>query len=96
MYIIDKQTLQMVNTLTLFDASVLDKSLSSISFPLPTIVCSKALLISSAVQSVPSTAAHQLALYQPGKNQTKSGLASFSLITYVCEKTGELLDIFML
>ena len=78
----EKKILQIPNAHTLFDASILDKSLSRIAFPLVTIVCSKALLISSAVQPLSPTAAHQLALYQPGKNHTKSGPASFSLITY--------------
>jgi len=37
--------------------------------------------MSSAEQSVPSTAAHQLALNQPGINQTKSDPAKPFLIT---------------
>ena len=66
---------------TLLDTNILYWLLSFTLLPRPPKECSKALLISSAVQSVLSTAAHQLALNQPGKNQTKSGPANFSLIT---------------
>ena len=76
----------MVYKSTLLDTSTLDGSSSSTLFPLPTKECSNALLISSAVQSVPSTAAHQLSGSQLGKNQTKSGPANFSLTTWTYKK----------